>query len=79
MAYNEMYRVPDRPLEPTEKNYVPAMGYEDEKALLKAFAKDYFEDFIEYIENYDSSLFGDFADIEKWKWFRYKEENKLVC
>lgn len=74
MAHNEMHRVPDRPLEPNEKKYVPATGHEEEKALLLEFVKDHYEDFIEYIENYDSTLFWDFADIERWKWLKYKED-----
>lgn len=77
MAFNEMYRVPDRPLEPREDKYYPAMSYEEDKKILMEFVKDHVEDFIEYIDNYDSTLFWDFADIERWKWNKYKEENRI--
>lgn len=71
-----MERVPDQILEPIERRYVPAMSYEEEKEILLSFVKDRFEDFVEYIDNYDSTLFWDFADIEKLAWAKFKEENR---
>lgn len=77
MAFNEMHRVPERPLEPNESKYYPAMSYEEEQKILLEFVRDNIEGFIEYIENYDRTLFGDFADTERWKWNKYKEENRI--
>lgn len=73
-----MERVPDQILEPIERRYVPAMSYEEEKEILLSFVKDRFEDFVEYIDNYDSTLFWDFADIEKLAWAKFKEENRIA-
>ena len=76
MAFNEMHRVPDRPLEPIEKKYVPAMGYEDEKALLLEFIKDHCDSFVEYVEDLDSTILWDFAESVRWSWNQYKEDKR---
>lgn len=76
MAYNEMHRVPDRTLEPIEKKYVPAMGHDEEKAMLMEFVKDHSETFIEFVEDLDSTILWDFAESMRWAWNHYKEENR---
>lgn len=64
------------PLEPQEKKYIPMMTSEEESRLLQEFVRDNIEEFLEYIVGYDRTLFGDFADTVKWKWNKFKEENR---
>ena len=67
------------PLEPKEERYIPAMTSDEEDNLLEEFVKDYPDEFREYIKGYDRSLFADFAETLRWKWEKFKEENRDEC
>ena len=62
---------------PFEK-YVPAMSEEEEQILLEEFSKEYPSEFYQFIKDYDHSIFRDFAESMRWKWNRFKEENRIA-
>ena len=67
----------ERPLEPFEKRYIPMMTEEEEDRLSRDFCKDNMDDFVEFIENYDSCIFWDFIESVRWKWNKYKEDGRV--
>lgn len=66
----------ERPLEPREGKYIPVMTEEEKTRLSRQFCKDLVDEFVEFIENYDSCIFWDFIESVRWKWSAYKEENR---
>lgn len=78
MAYNEMWGIPERPLEPIEKKYVPAATDEEERYLRDEFIKEDLEGFFEFVKDLDSTILWDYIESVRWLWKRYKEENRSV-
>lgn len=74
-AAGQTFPLPERPLAPREDEWSPDDEVVDENALMKEFAKDRLEEFIEFIEDLDKTIFWDFAESVKWEWKLYKEAN----
>lgn len=76
-AAGKTFPLPKRPIDPPDCWVAEANDDEiDEDALMKEFAKGRFEEFIEFIEGLDRTIFWDFAESIKWEWRRYKEESR---
>lgn len=78
-AAGQTFPLPERPIEPPDFWEAEVNDEEiDEDALMKEFAKDRLEEFIQFIEDMDRTIFWDFAESIKWEWRIYKEANKRV-
>ena len=75
-AAGRTFPLPERPLEPREDDWFPDDEGIDENTLMKEFAKDRLEEFIQFIDEMDRTIFWDFAESIKWEWRRYKEESR---